>query len=210
MLGNYLIGLREGLEAALVVSVLVAYLVKSGRRGQLVWIWCGLGTAVALSVAVTLALGLQSRQLTFRTQELLGGVLSIVAAVFVTWMLFWMAATARGIADELRGRLDATAGRWWPLGLVAFLAVGRRGHGDRADPVVEHPHRHWPRPARRARSARRPCSARCSASCLLRGIDNSSPQPTYAEAAAIPTTRLAREPHPVPVPAPATEKTRHP
>lgn len=127
MLGNFLIGLREGLEAALVVSILVAYLVKSDRRHQLRWIWLGVGVAVALSIGVTLGLGLQSRQLTFKTQELLGGVLSIVAAAFVTWMIFWMATAAKSIAGDLRGRIDTAAGRWWSLTLVAFLAVGREG-----------------------------------------------------------------------------------
>lgn len=127
MLGNFLIGLREGLEAALVVSILVAYLVKSDRREQLRWIWLGVGVAVLLSVGVTLGLGLQSRQLTFETQELLGGILSIVAAAFVTWMIFWMATAAKSIAGELRGRIDAAAGRWWSLTIVAFLAVGREG-----------------------------------------------------------------------------------
>ncbi len=127
MVANFLIGLREGLEAALVVSILMAYLVKSDRRHLLKWIWLGVGTAVALSVGFTLALGLQSRQLTFKTQELMGGVLSIVACVFVTWMIFWMATAAKSIAGDLRGRIDAASGRWWSLGLVAFLAVGREG-----------------------------------------------------------------------------------
>jgi high-affinity iron transporter len=127
VLGNYLIGLREGLEAALVVSILVAYLVKSDRRHQLRWIWLGVGVAVLLSVGVTIGLGLQSRQLTFKTQELLGGVLSIIAAAFVTWMIFWMATAAKHIAGDLRGRIDNASGRWWSLSLVAFLAVGREG-----------------------------------------------------------------------------------
>jgi high-affinity iron transporter len=127
VVANFLIGLREGLEAALVVSILVAYLVKSERRHLLKWIWLGVGTAVALSVGFTLALGLQSRQLTFRTQELVGGVLSIVACAFVTWMIFWMATAAKSIASDLRGRVDAASERWWSLGLVAFLAVGREG-----------------------------------------------------------------------------------
>jgi high-affinity iron transporter len=127
VLGNFLIGLREGLEAALVVSILVAYLVKSDRRQQLKWIWLGVGVAVLLSVGVTVALGLQSRQLTFKSQELLGGALSIIAAAFVTWMIFWMATAAKSIAGNLRGRLDDAAGRWWSLAVVAFLAVGREG-----------------------------------------------------------------------------------
>lgn len=128
VLGNFLIGLREGLEAALVVSILVAYLVKSDRRHLLPRIWLGVGLVVALCTAITVGLGLQSRQLTFQTQELVGGALSIVAAAFVTWMIFWMAAAARSIAATLRGRVDAAAGgSGWALVLVAVLAVGREG-----------------------------------------------------------------------------------
>lgn len=128
VLGNFLIGLREGLEAALVVSILVAYLVKSDRRHLLPRIWLGVGLVVAVCTAITVGLGLQSRQLTFRTQELVGGALSIVAAAFVTWMIFWMATAARSIAATLRGRVDAAAGgSGWALVLVAVLAVGREG-----------------------------------------------------------------------------------
>jgi high-affinity iron transporter len=127
VLANYLIGLREGLEAALVVSILVAYLVKTDRRHLLPRVWAGVGLAVLLSVGLTLGLGLQSRQLTFRTQELVGGILSIVAAAFVTWMIFWMAGAAKSIAGELRGRVDAAADSRWSLVVVAFLAVGREG-----------------------------------------------------------------------------------
>jgi high-affinity iron transporter len=127
VVANFLIGLREGLEAALVVSILVAYLVKSDRRHLLKWIWLGVGIAVALCVGATVGLGLQSRQLTFKTQEVLGGTLSIVACAFVTWMIFWMATAAKSIAGDLRGRIDAASERWWGLALVAFLAVGREG-----------------------------------------------------------------------------------
>lgn len=127
MLANFLIGLREGLEAALVVSILVAYLIKTDRRRSLRYVWLGVGLAILLSVAVTLGLGLQSRQLDFRSQELMGGTLSLVAVAFVTWMVFWMARAARSMAGELRGKIDAAADRWWSLALIAFLAVGREG-----------------------------------------------------------------------------------
>jgi high-affinity iron transporter len=128
VLGNYLIGLREGLEAALVVSILVAYLVKTQRRHLLPRIWLGVAAAVLLSLAITLGLGLQSRKFTFETQELIGGTLSLVAVVFVTWMIFWMAGAARTIGHDLRGRIDVAAeGRAWSLVVVAFLAVGREG-----------------------------------------------------------------------------------
>jgi len=128
VLANYLIGLREGLEAALVVSILVAYLVKTDRRHLLPRIWTGVGVAVALSVAITLGLGLQSRQFEFETQELIGGTLSIIAVCFVTWMIFWMAGAARTIGTQLRGSIDVAAeGNRWSLALIAFLAVGREG-----------------------------------------------------------------------------------
>ncbi|WP_248582434.1 iron uptake transporter permease EfeU [Nocardioides sp. InS609-2] len=127
MFANFLIGLREGLEASLVISILVAYLVKSDRRHLLKWIWLGVVSAVALSVGFTLYLGFQSRQLDFRSQEILGGTMSLLAAAFVTWMVFWMARAAKGIARNLRGRIDDAADSPLSLVVIAFLAVGREG-----------------------------------------------------------------------------------
>jgi high-affinity iron transporter len=128
MLANFLIGLREGLEAALVVSILVAYLVKSNRRHLLPRIWLGVGIAVGVSLAFGAALTFGPKGLTFEAQELIGGALSVVAVGFVTWMIFWMASAARSLSGQLRAQVDdAAEAKPWSLVVVAMLAVGREG-----------------------------------------------------------------------------------
>ncbi|HEU0101636.1 MAG TPA: iron uptake transporter permease EfeU [Mycobacteriales bacterium] len=128
MLAIFLIGLREGLEAALVVSILIAYLVRTGRRDALPHIWLGVGLAVLLSLAFGTVLEKTSAELTFQQQELLGGTLSIVAVGFVTWMVFWMRRTARHLKRDLEGRAQAAlVAGGTALAVVAFLAVGREG-----------------------------------------------------------------------------------
>ncbi|MFC8452226.1 iron uptake transporter permease EfeU [Kitasatospora sp. NPDC057223] len=128
MFGNYLIGLREGLEASLVVCILIAYLVKTGRRDRLAPVWTGIAAAVVLSMAFGAVLQFGSTQLTFEAQEALGGSLSIIAVGLVTWMVFWMRRTARHLRSELHGKLDAAiAMGTFALVTTAFLAVGREG-----------------------------------------------------------------------------------
>ncbi|MBV1938246.1 FTR1 family protein [Streptomyces sp. BV286] len=128
MFGNYLIGLREGLEASLVVCILIAYLVKTDRRDALKPVWIGIGVAVGIALGFGFALEFGSQELTFEAQEALGGSLSIVAVGLVTWMVFWMRRTARHLRSELHGKLDAAL-RMGTGALVAtaFLAVGREG-----------------------------------------------------------------------------------
>lgn len=128
MTANFLIGLREGLEATLIVVLLMAYLTKSGRRALLPRLWAGVGIAVAVSVGFGALLTFGPRGLTFEAQEAIGGGLSIIAVGLVTWMVFWMARTARTLGSELRSRVDGVAeGAAWGLVLVAALAVGREG-----------------------------------------------------------------------------------
>ncbi len=127
-LGNYLIGLREGLEASLVVVILIAYLVKTERRHLLPRIWGGVAAAVLVSFGFGALLTYGPQRLTFQAQEALGGTLSIVAVGFVTWMVFWMARHARGLSGELRGKIDTAADAGGiSLAVVALLAVGREG-----------------------------------------------------------------------------------
>ncbi len=128
MLANYLIGLREGLEATLVVSILIAYLVKTGNRSRLRAVWIGVLAAVALSLAFGAVLTFTSSNLSFEAQERFGGTLSIIAVAFVTWMVFWMRRTARFLKRELEGKMEAALAMGsFALALTAFLAVGREG-----------------------------------------------------------------------------------
>lgn len=130
MFANYLIGLREGLEAALVVSILIAYLVKVGRQDRLVVVGGGVALAVAVSVAFGALLTYTSTSLLadFRSQEIFGGTMSALAVVFVTWMVFWMRRTARGMRAELDGRLSSALELGgFAVVLTAFLAVAREG-----------------------------------------------------------------------------------
>ncbi|MET7277424.1 iron uptake transporter permease EfeU [Kribbella sp. NPDC005582] len=128
MLANYLIGLREGLEASLVVSILATFLVRSGRRDRLKLVWIGVGAALAVAAAawglLQFVTALTARS--FTTQETVGGVMSILAVGFVTWMIFWMRKAARSIAKELRERMDqALAIGSRAVVILAFLAVFR-------------------------------------------------------------------------------------
>ncbi len=128
MVANLLIGLREGLEAALVVGILVAYLVKSGRRDMLPWVSAGVGAAVAMSFGVWAVITFTSRNMSERGEEIFAGVLSIVAVGFVTWMVLWMRKAARTMRNELDGKMTkALVVGPVAIAATAFLAVGREG-----------------------------------------------------------------------------------
>ena len=128
MFANYLIGLREGLEASLVVAILVAYIVKLDQRSLLPRLWAGIGLAVLLAMGAGAFLQLTSQTLTFEAQEAFGGFMSILAVALITWMVFWMAKRAHAIKGHLHGEVDkALLGGAWTLSFVAFVAVAREG-----------------------------------------------------------------------------------
>ena len=128
MFANFLIGLREGLEAALIVAILVAYVVRIDRRELLPRLWAGVAAAIALSVAAGAALALTSSTLSDEAAEVFAGATSLAAVGLITWMIFWMARNARAIKAHLHGQVDAAMDRsGWALAAVAFFAVMREG-----------------------------------------------------------------------------------
>ena len=130
MFANLLIALREGLEAALVVSIIVAYLVKSDRRDALPKLWLGVGLAALVPLVAGAIMTWGPKTLTFQAQEILGGLLSFVAVGLVTWMIFWMGKNARELKGELEGSLSKTlaeGGSGWGVVWIAVVAVGREG-----------------------------------------------------------------------------------
>ena len=123
---NLLIGLREGLEATMIVIILAAYLKKTGRSHEHPWLWGGVAAALAITVVSFLVLQFGTKTLTTQGQELIGGIASLVTVAMITWMLLWMSSTGKNMADELKGKLDAAIGPK-AVFVVALLAVGREG-----------------------------------------------------------------------------------
>jgi high-affinity iron transporter len=128
MLANFLIGLREGLEAALVVGILIAYLIRSQRRELLPQVWIGAAIATAISLGAGAALTFGPSGLTDRAEETIAGTLSVLAVGLITWMVFWMARIARNLRQHLESSLDtAIAMGKGAIIAMALLAVGREG-----------------------------------------------------------------------------------
>jgi high-affinity iron transporter len=129
MLPTFVIGLREGLEASLIVSIVATFLRQRGRSDLLRWVFAGIATAVVLCAAVGIALKVLSQNLPQRQQEGLETVIGIVAVAMVTYMVVWMRRHSRGLKQQLEGAAsDAlAAGSGIALVLMAFLAVLREG-----------------------------------------------------------------------------------
>ncbi|HEY8454056.1 MAG TPA: FTR1 family protein [Actinopolymorphaceae bacterium] len=131
MLTAFLIMLREGFEAALVVAIIFAYIRKIERSDLLRPMWYGVGgaAAVALAVGVTIHLTVQGLEGDARLRAF--AVISFAAVVVLTWMIFWMRRHARAIKGELQHSIDVAVSRgrgiWWAVVLAAFFAVVREG-----------------------------------------------------------------------------------
>lgn len=128
MFSSFLIGLREGLEAALIVAILVAYLVRTSNGHALSRMWLGVGAAVGLSILLGLGLTFVEDSLTDQTAKVFAGVTSLLAVGLITWMIFWMAVNARTIKAHLHGEMDrALKTSTLAVAMVAFFAVVREG-----------------------------------------------------------------------------------
>ena len=128
MFANFLIGLREGLEAALIVAILIAYLVRMRRNDLIGRIWLGVAAAAAISIVFAGALYVTGQELPATAEQIFAGATTIVAVGFITWMIFWMAKHSRGIKQHLHGSVDrALEGGVWGLAVIAFVAVLREG-----------------------------------------------------------------------------------
>lgn len=129
MLATFVIGLREGMEAALIVGIVAGFLARQGRRDALRQVWVGVAAAVAICVAVGVTLEIISADLPQAQQEGLETVIGVFAVAMVTYMVVWMRRHAR----DLRGELEGAAGAALALGsaralvVMAFLAVLREG-----------------------------------------------------------------------------------
>ena len=129
MLSNYLIGLREGIEAALVVSILLTYLVRTNRHSLIRFVWYGVGSALVVSILIAIGLETISSELSETLEPIFAGFVSFIAVGFVTWMIFWMKRSAKTISSDLRNQLDnaAVSGGAIAVAAMAFVAVLREG-----------------------------------------------------------------------------------
>ena len=105
--GGLLTGLREGVEAALIIGILAGYLVKIGRADRLVSVWVGVAAAVFLSLIAAILIYAAAGGLTGPAELLFEAIATLAAAVVVTWMLFWMRRQATTLGGELRKGVDA-------------------------------------------------------------------------------------------------------
>ena len=126
---GFLTGLREGVEAALIIAIILAYLAKTGNARYFGRIWIGVGAAIVLSVVAGVAIFVTLGELPAGTEQVFEGLTMLLAAGVVTWMLFWMRRQAASVSSELRAAVDKalTEGSLWALTILAFIAVIREG-----------------------------------------------------------------------------------
>lgn len=129
MIPTFVITLREGVEASLIIGIIAAFLAKEGRRDAMRQMWVGIGIAVGLCVGVAVLLEVVGQDLPQKQQEGLETVIGLIAVSAVTYMIVWMRRNARGIKATLEGEAASALAQGSARALVgmAFLAVLREG-----------------------------------------------------------------------------------
>lgn len=128
MLSTFIIALREGLEAALIVGILLAYLMKTNRTHLRNPLWIGVTLALIASLALGAVLTFTSRELGEHGEEIFAGTMAVVAVALVTWMVFWLKRTARSMRNDLESKIDdAIHIGSFAIAVTAFVAVAREG-----------------------------------------------------------------------------------
>jgi high-affinity iron transporter len=129
MLATFVIGLREGLEGALIIGIIAAFLVRRGRQDALRQVLIGVALAIAFCLAVAIALQVLASNLPDAAQEGLETVLGLTAVAMVTYMIVWMSHHAGEFKEHLESATSSalTEGSAWALVVVAVLAVLREG-----------------------------------------------------------------------------------
>jgi high-affinity iron transporter len=127
--GSFVITLREGFEAALIISMILAYLAKTGSLEHRRTVWLGVAAAIVFSLAMGGILFATIGELEGSTEQLYEGLAMMIAAGVVTWMVFWMKKQAATIGEHLRSQVGDSlrAGGGFALAMVAFIGVAREG-----------------------------------------------------------------------------------
>lgn len=129
MLASLFLSFREGLEAALIIGVILGVLQKTNRNKYRSTVWYGAGTAAAISVLVGLLLNRLGASFEGRAEEIFEGVAMLLAAIILTWVILWMRSQAKNVNQKLEEDVSQAALKDSSSALffVAFLAVIREG-----------------------------------------------------------------------------------
>ena len=129
MLAGFLLGLREGIEAALIIGIVLGMLRKMNRMDRAPLVWLGVGIAGVLSIGVAIGLNVIGARFEGAAEQLFEGVMMLLAAGVLTWMIFWMQKQGRDTQRSLEADVKSALapGAKWALFLVAFLPFCGRG-----------------------------------------------------------------------------------
>jgi len=127
----FLIMLREGLEAALIVSLIASYLKRTGRGQWIGTMWIGVFLAAGLCLGTGVLINETTGEFPQKQQELFEGIVAVIAVVILTWMVFWMRKVSRNVKQQLEQAVDNALQRGnhhgWALVMMVFFAVAREG-----------------------------------------------------------------------------------